>query len=187
MDYNLHQALYWYLEAAKKDYKDAREKAAQIQFAKGKELHEQGNSFQALEWLTQAADNGHTQAALMAAELYASTNKGIEQNYELAIKFYEIAGQKNNADALNKLGLCYLLRTDAAPDDVHAFQCFEQAAQRGLAVAQYNLGNCYRYGKGTKPDLNKALVQYQQAADQGDEDARQALTEIGKGGCCVLV
>ena len=50
---------------------------------------------------------------------------------------------------------------------------------QGHATAQMSLGACYEDGEGVEKDLNKAIEWYTLAAKQGNEDAIEALKELG--------
>lgn len=99
------------------------------------------------------------------------------QQYEEALRLFELAAQKNDVDSLVEMGL---LLTD--PEIVSLFDprkgisCYEKAAKQNNAVAWNNIGALYQNGVGYRFNIKKAIQAYQRAADLGDG---MALANLG--------
>ena len=63
-----------------------------------------------------------------------------------------------------------------------AARWYQKAADGGYAQAQYSLGGLYFKGEGVEKDYNKAIELYRMAAENGNEDAKNALKNLGVEG-----
>ena len=89
-----------------------------------------------------------------------------------------VTPQDLSADAMNQLGLLYVVRQDYAK----ACELFEKAADKGDVLAMFRFGNCYENGWGAAQDNAKAREWYQKAADKGSTDGMYQLgTLYAKG------
>ena len=95
-----------------------------------------------------------------------------------AKEWYDKA-QQGDAEAQFYLGVCYYNGEGVNQDYSQAVYWWRKAAEQGLAEAQYNLGVCYERGEGVNQDYSQAVYWYRKAAEQGDEDAKEALRELG--------
>ncbi len=93
--------------------------------------------------------------------------KGVKQDYQKALFWYEKAAKQGEAEAQRPLGAMYEMGLGAAQDFGKAAFWYEKAAQQGLARAQVNLGILYEKGQGVEKDYQKALSWYQKAAERG--------------------
>ena len=105
-------------------------------------------------WLSQAAKNGHRDAALKAMDL---TDDPAEK-----IEFLRRAAEKDPA-LQYQMGIIYRREGKSA----EAVEWYTKAADGGLPEAQHALAGCYRDGEGVKKDLAKAKELYEKAAKQG--------------------
>jgi TPR repeat protein len=105
----------------------------------------------------------------------------ILKDYKNAIKWYEIAYDKNDRRAAYALGVLY---DDDLKDYKNALKWYEiavdlykkQNSAHNGAMAR--IGILYIEGKGVKKDLVKARSLLEQAATGGSEKAKQALTAL---------
>lgn len=114
--------------------------------------------------------------------------KGVDQNYESAIYWYEIANEKNDNSGTYSLGFCYANGKGTEQNQGKAIAYFLIAAKRGHVPSMCEVGAFYYKESITDfgPTLNrqrmisedileKALLWYQKAADQGSKDGMYGL------------
>ena len=107
-----------------------------------------------------------------------------DKNYIEAIKYFQKAAEKGNANAQYNLGCCYEYGKGVSVDYTEAVKWYRKAAEKEYADAQYNLGYCYENGKGLSQDYTEAVKWYRKAAEQGHANAQYNLGccyEFGKG------
>lgn len=158
----------------KEDYHRAvfyLEKAAQQQYGLaaytlGLYYHEHEPKFplKAFEWFMVAAKQKHTQAEYYVG-LYYQNGKGIDQNIEQAIYWYEKAAIKKDKNALYHLAMILIKMPERDYDTIS--KLLEQAAQLEHPNAQYNLAVMYHKGDGVAQDSKKAFFWYEKAAQAG--------------------
>ena len=87
------------------------------------------------------------QAILGLAQLYLTGGKGVPLDIDAAAKYFMVAADAGNSQALGYLGKMYLEGTMATPqNNLTAFQYFKKAADKGNAVGQTGLGMMFLYG-----------------------------------------
>lgn len=95
----------------------------------------------------------------------ANYGLGIEQNYELAFKYFTDAG--NYPYALNALGKLYQYGYGVEKSDEEAFRCFQRAylsdVKKRMPHNIYTLARCYELGKGVTANNNIADEYYKEA------------------------
>ncbi|MDX9692186.1 MAG: tetratricopeptide repeat protein, partial [Acholeplasmataceae bacterium] len=126
--------------------------------------HEPKFPLKAFEWFMVAAKQKHTQAEYYVG-LYYQNGKGIEQNIDQAIYWYEKAAMKKEKNALYHLAMILIKLPDK--DYITIAKLLEQAAQLDHPNAQYNLAVMYHKGDGVKVDSQKAFYWYEKAAHAG--------------------
>ena len=165
----------------------AGQAAAQLELAR--ELYAQGHKNQALNWLTEANQQGDAQAQYLLGLLYLRGD-GVSQDFDQGRYFLGKAAAQHYAPA--ELALAQSL-LDAEFDDADADPTTWQAAQRrGLSLlraaaaqsyapAQYRLGLwCARAGSDCASQAVGALAA---AADQGMIDAAYMVgVVVARGG-----
>lgn len=115
--------------------------------------------------------------------------KLVKKDIREAIKNYQKAAQKGNADAACSLGFIYLSGEGGAENINDGIKYMRQAADAnpGNDVAQFNVGYMYENGLYNVPkDEKRAFAYYQKSARQKNSDAICALGLFyynGKGGC----
>jgi TPR repeat protein len=85
------------------------------------------------------------------------------------------SAEQGDAEAQNKLGVCYAKGEGVKKDEAEAVKWYRLAAEQGLAKAQYSLGVCYAEGEGVKKNSVEAVKWYRKAAEQGDAKAQSRL------------
>jgi len=89
------------------------------------------------------------------------------KEYPEALKWYNKAAARGNAEAQNELGRFYQFGWGVEKDNAQAVQWFRKASDQGLAEAQANLGWMYQYGLGVAVDNAQAFQLYQKSALAG--------------------
>lgn len=142
----------------------------------------QKDIYQAISLFEQLSDSGNMVAQFALGEIYWNGNDQVEQNNELAIYWYSLAGE--NGHPLVQLWLgnnyCIGIRTD--PDAEKAVYWYAKAAANNVVLAQYHLGMCYHTGWGVARDEERAFLWIKKAADQGFLDAELFVSEAYKSG-----
>ena len=90
---------------------------------------------EALDYMYKAADAGHPDALLFVGQLYANG-----RDDETAIKYWQEAGEKGNADAYFRLGL---LCEAGRAEGIDMAECFGRSAMMGFELAEMK---CREYG-----------------------------------------
>ena len=84
-------------------------------------------------------------------------SKGINaKTYEEAVSWFRRAADKGNAEAMHRLGVCYLLGNGVTNSDKEAVSWFRRAADKGNAEAMYRLVVCYQNGWGVPKNQKQA-------------------------------
>ncbi len=122
---------------------------------------------------TQSNNKTPEECYALGNQYYAG--KGVEQNYQEAVKWYRLAAEQGLAASQNDLGFCYKKGHGVIQSDIEAVKWYQLAANQGNAAAQSNLGACYYYGNGVTQDYTEAVKWYQLAANQGNAIAQSSL------------
>lgn len=153
---NFRDAIFHLEKAANQNY-------ALAAFTLGMYYHEHETKYptKAFEWFMVAAKQQHIEAAYYVG-LYYQNGKGVPQNIEQAIIWYEKAAIKHDKNALYHLAMILIRQEEK--DFVTIRQLLERAAKENHPNAQYNLAVMYQKGDGVERDLHKALFWYEKAA-----------------------
>jgi rhomboid protease GluP len=108
----------------------------------------------AIAVLQQMADAGNDEAAFRLGRYY--DRESSEPDYELALKYYRMASDKNHAWATNNLGVLYLHGLGVPRDKDKANEYLRKAADEHSQWAYLNLANA-AFGRGGKEDANKGM------------------------------
>lgn len=101
---------------------------------------------------------------------------------KLSIRKLEKLAAKNDAPALNALGIMYGTGTKVALDSRKSFEYYRRAAELGMPTGQINLGYMYLYGEGTEKNEAEAWRLFKLAAEVGHMRAQQFLGfMLGRG------
>ena len=126
------------------------------------------------------------------ASLVAQADKAYrDDDYQTALKYYRIAAERGNVDAMYRLGgiyRCgYIFRSGevVGKNGQEADKWFHQvvshyrrAAEQGDADAMHKLGKIYEYGEVVVQDNQEAVKWYKLAAEHGNTDAMYKLRNI---------
>lgn len=137
-----------------------------------------GNDVLALDTIRTLAENGHTSAMYNLGVIYYQGND-VDTNYAEAVKWFEMAAEKNDMDAIMALALIYSEGGFGVTQDyAKVVEYYKKAAEMGNPIAQYNLGTYHEAGMhGMMQDFKEAMNWYIRAAENGDEDALKKLEE----------
>lgn len=123
-------------------------------------------------WFERAVTLGNKEAAMEVAQRYDKAKQ-----YEKAFKYYQMAANNGNNDALAATGRYYAKGKGVEKDLQRAVQIFRQSGDN------LNLGKCYQYGNGVEKDINKAISCYLKAEndDKGEKfyQLGECYAEIG--------
>lgn len=124
----------------------------------------------AFQWYIDAFNVGKFtyQASYNIGRMYES-GLGVDQNFKLAIKWYEKSSSYSKSNL--KLGLLYLQGKGVAQNYTTAAEYFGHETLRKNADANYNLGVLYSKGLGVAKDHEKAIFLFRSAARNGNSYA----------------
>jgi TPR repeat protein len=98
-----------------------------------------------------------------------------------AAKYYRMAADQGNADALNNLG--GLIEAGKVSGGYRtAVKCFQSAVELGNPAAMVNLGRCFELGRIVEKDLDQATTLYNSAAEAGNPDGKRHLARVNGEG-----
>ncbi|WP_447767468.1 tetratricopeptide repeat protein [Sphingobacterium faecium] len=127
-------------------------------------------------WNAQAGNKGEQLMDIETINNMAFAAKE-NQNYQEALRLFEISAQKNDVDSWTEIGL---LLTDpeieSLFDPQRGIRYYEKAAQQNHPVAWNNIGFLYQNGIGYPVNIKKAIQAYEKAAKLGDG---MALSNLG--------
>jgi len=148
----------FYLERA------ANQQYALAAFTLGLYYHEKEAKLplKAFEWFMVAAKQKHTEAEYYVG-LYYQNGKGVAQDIDQAIIWYEKAALKKDKNALYHLAM--ILIKQEFTDYKLVAKLLEQAAELDHPHAQYNLAVMYQKGDGVEQNMSKAFYYYEKAAN----------------------
>lgn len=140
-------------------------------------------------WLTKSANQGYLEAQFALGRIYQYGKPGVLPDPELSEKYYEMAAEKGDKDALR--ALAYLRRSPSykiksAPDidEKWDMQWLAKTAGYGDSISQYELGRLFEEGSKVPRNYEKALYWYERAANQNRLEAMCAAAYMyldGKG------
>lgn len=138
-----------------------------------------------LNYIIQAANNGHVQAQTAIGEYYFNGGKLEIPNFVLAAEYFTRAANENCPRALWKLGL---MQEDndlgLSPHAVLAFRYFKLSAEQNFPMALNRLACCYGNGYGVKRDDKQFFEYAQKSAKLNDEIGKLSVAyaySVGKG------
>ena len=121
-----------------------------------------------------ATVGGNADAMYYMGECYYY-GRGVEQDYEKAVEWYEKGAAGGNTTAMYNLGVCYANGRGVEQDYGKAVEWYEKAAAGGDTDAMTNLGWCYENGRGVEQDYEKAVEWYEKGAAGGNTTAMSNL------------
>lgn len=125
--------------------------------------------------LMEAAEQGDVIAQYNLAVSYQE-GEGVEENPELAFKWFLKAAEQGDSDAQYQVATCYRMGEGVAENKNESINWLIKSAEQDNANAYYGLASCYDRGYGSiKADPAKAFELYVKSAELGQP---QALNEI---------
>jgi TPR repeat protein len=115
--------------------------------------------------VTSLAEQGDAKSHLKMALMYKN-GQGVQQDYEEAVKWYQLAAEQGDSDAQYMLGLMYKNGQGVQQDYEEAVKWYQLAAEQGSIHAQYNLGLMYSTGKGTPQSHKESFKWLLKVAEQ---------------------
>lgn len=96
---------------------------------------------------------------------------GTEQNYRLAIEWFQKSAEQKYTSALFNLGNLYYDGEGVEQDYNKAVEYYTVGANLNNADCQFELGFCYFYGISIERNYETAFLFFKKAADQGHDEA----------------
>uniref|UniRef100_A0A7S4UA39 Uncharacterized protein n=1 Tax=Guillardia theta TaxID=55529 RepID=A0A7S4UA39_GUITH len=129
-----------------------------------------------------SAARGDAAAQVALGQLYYFGARGIEQNYAEALRWYELAAEQGDPNALGHIGNMYVQGIHVEPNNETALKYFRQGAEKGNGIAINGLGYMHLYGMGLPQSSSEAVKLFSNAAEQGNLEARFNLGALYVGG-----
>lgn len=134
----------------------------------------------AYEKAMKRANDGDPSSQFVLGKIFDYGNGGVEQNQEVAVRWYLRAAEQGYPGAQFNLGNCYQLGEGVKENKEQAVYWYRQAALQGDADSQYMLGLCYASGEGVTKSTPKAIEWLQKSSRQGNRLAQDILLNIGE-------
>ena len=134
---------------------------------------------EAITWYKKAAEQGMLEAMLNLSKIYYFGEHGIPRNYGEARKWLSEAARKDDAWALNTLGVMNEFGQESPKDPKAAVEFYRKAAEKGEAKGEANLGRMYAHGLGVERDIPRAYKWLKLGLDQHEVMAEKELDELG--------
>ena len=138
-----------------KEKEQVQESEADILVKEAKQLYFKRAYGKAWEKCQRAADMDNGEAYFMLGLLTARRHNGY-RNVKNAVTWYMKGCEKNNAAAINAIGVLHYKGEHVSKDIEKAISCFMKATDLGDMFAPYNLARCYMEGIGVPQDRAKA-------------------------------
>lgn len=167
---NYERAVYWFQEAAKQNNAIGLKNTADM-LVEGKGCKK--DIKKAIEYYARAVDLNYYDAAAPLAYLYETGGKVIRKNYELAVKYYQIAYEDNDDGyaAMKYADLVSEGKGVPYPEYTKATKAYEFGAHKEIMRCIKKAGEAYLKGIGVNRDYERALRYYLDAAKLGDEES----------------
>jgi TPR repeat protein len=124
---------------------------------------------------------GDMHAMTLLGELY-SNGIGVPLDEAKAAKWYRLAADRGDRDAMFALAIFNISRRGGLHDRAEAARLLASAAKLGHAAAAYDLGLLYLEGQQLPQDFGHAAELFKVAAQQGNAEAQYALATLYKDG-----
>jgi TPR repeat protein len=153
------------------------------QIAEGKKLAREWNDADTVRLVLPLAEGGSEGAQIEMGVMYAQ-GQGVTKDFKEAMKWFRLAADKGNTEAMNFLGaLFHDGGNGVAQDYREAVKWYKLAAQKGDANAQETLGAIFYDGDaGVAQDYKEAAKCYRLAADKGSREAELRLGYMNYNG-----
>ena len=135
------------------------------------------DSAKTISCLEQAVAGGNVQAMNLLGDIYEE-----EEDFDKAVRYYQMGADLNNPEAICNLGYCYEKGQGVILSFKKATELYRQAAAMNHPRATRMLAACYLEGTGVDKDVNEALKLFSTAAELGDVQAMYLLGSIYEDG-----
>jgi TPR repeat protein len=129
-----------------------------------------GEYEKAVKSFGEAASYGYAPALANIGKCYFD-GKGVGEDKNLGMRYFEMAAEKGNNLAMHHLGDIYHEGKIVAGNDSLAYEYYRKAAENNFAASQRMMGVFHEEGTFIDKDPEKALKWYNLAALQNDPDA----------------
>jgi TPR repeat protein len=173
-----------HLQNTKEDKMVMLEKATEkgyalLQYDIGLVYYNNKDDSKAFKWLSAAADIGITDAYYRLGTLYEE-GRGIDQDYNMAVKMYEKAVEKEHQDACYRLGQLYQYGKGFAVDYLKAYSLYKKAADMGHGKSQSILDITMQSNRNTiensfslsPQEYQDSLLMCKHVAEHGDTEVQ---------------
>lgn len=107
---------------------------------------------------------------------------GLPQDFDAALKWYNLAAEKGYAVSQFNLAGMYEQGFGVETNLVKAAEWYLKAAERGHAESQFCIAVMYEQGRGVEMDIKEAVKWYQQSSEKNYPFAQNNLSMILLGG-----
>ena len=108
-----------------------------------------------LQWFLSVAEIGDGDVLLNVANIYSSAGGGVPQDSTEALRWYRLAVDKGNEEALCFIGKMYETGDGVDQDFSEAMRWYQLAAERGNDGAMFNIGMMYVRSQGVSLDKHE--------------------------------
>ena len=119
-----------------------------------------------------AADLGNSEAQNAVGHAYMVGTKGLDVNYDVAVKYLDLAAAQGNAEAMSSLGHAYANGLGVTQNNETALKWFKEAKKLGSPHASYGLAYMYLSGFGVEKNAQEAVKELLKAAERGSMEAQ---------------
>jgi TPR repeat protein len=132
----------------------------------------------AMAWFSQAARQGHENALITMAWMYAN-GAGVDMDEDKARELYLMAADHGSAKAQYVVATMFRFAQFGAEKDLaRALHYYTESANQGFATAQFALGKMLVEGKLVEKDMNTALQWLTLAHANGSKRAEGYIQEL---------
>ncbi len=161
--------------------KFAQDGNATAQFVLGLYFFDNGESEEAMRWLTKAAEQNYAKAQIFLGDCFQYGEETEADEFK-AFELYSKAAETGDVEAQFILGFCYQSGIGVTKNEAKAFELYLEATKMGSVGAQNNLAICYENGIGTEKDEFKAFELYLDSAEKEEANAQANLGRCYENG-----
>lgn len=132
-------------------------------------VNEEGKKETFLEQSLRLAAEGNVESQMNLGYMYLYGSNGVEQDFDKAFEYYNMAAEQNNPIALNNVGSLYFNGIGTEKNRARAIKYFNKSAKLGNDNAATNLAFIYLTGNKDSDRNKKAVELLRQAAKSGNK------------------
>ena len=125
------------------------------------------------ELLMHEIDKGNAAAMNDLGIQYYDGNRGFEQSFEKAMKYYKMAAYNGDRPAQENRGYCYYYGRDGEVNYEKAFNYFALGAFDGHLISLYKIGDMYYNGYYVEQNYKEAFFIYMRCLEMMTEEAER--------------